>query len=114
MSDPSKKNPLVERENGAYHQFTELCLASQQGDLEHLKILFNRGADFNQSDYDGRTPLHIAVSESHLEVCQFLIRIAKCNIHKIDRWNATPHSEGIKNPALKPLFTESYSHSGDE
>lgn len=114
MSDSSKKNPLVERENGAYHQFTELCLASQQGDLEHLKILFNRGADFNQSDYDGRTPLHIAVSESHLEVCRFLILIAKCNIHKKDRWNSTPYSEGIKNPELKLLFTESESRSGDE
>lgn len=106
VSDTTKLNPLIDQSNETYHQFTELCLASQQGDLEHLKILFNRGADFNQSDYDGRTPLHLAVSEGHVDVCRFLIHIAKANIHKTDRWNTSPMSEALKSTdeALRRLF----------
>ena len=39
------------------NMFSELCLASQRGDLEHLQILFQNNVDFNQSDYDGRNCL---------------------------------------------------------
>jgi len=82
-------------------------MASQQGDLDHLKILFNKGGDFNQSDYDQRTPLHVAVCEGHLNVCKFLIQVAKANIHKKDRWGMTPYAESEKsnNPELKSIFT---------
>ena len=34
---------------------------SKLGDLERLQILFQNNVDFNQSDYDGRTALHLAV-----------------------------------------------------
>ena len=68
-------------------------MAAKQGDLEHLKILFNMEVDLNQSDYDGRTALHIAVSESHYEVCKFLINVGKVALNKTDRWGNTPYSE---------------------
>ena len=81
-------------------------MASQQGDLEHLKILFNKGVDFNQSDYDQRTPLHVAVCEGHIDVCRFLIHVTKANVHRKDRWNVTPFEEAEKsdNPELKLIF----------
>ena len=61
-------------------------MCSKEGDLEHLKILFNRNIDFNQCDYDGRTALHVAVSENHYDVCKFLIQVGKVNVGKKDRW----------------------------
>lgn len=85
--------------------FTELCMAASQGDLEHLKILFNRSVDMNQSDYDGRTALHVAVSESHYEICEFLVKIAKVNIRKMDRWGRTPVSE-CTDDRISTLFQD--------
>ena len=107
-SDSGKVNPLaIPYENESHVRFSELCMASQQGDLDHLKILFNKGVDFNQSDYDQRTPLHVAVCEGHLNVCKFLIQVTKANIHKKDRWGMTPYAESEKsnNPELKSIFT---------
>ena len=57
-------------------------MCAKEGDLEHLKILFNRGIDFNQCDYDGRIALHIAVCKNRQEIVKFLINIAKVNINK--------------------------------
>ena len=42
-------------------------MCAKEGDLEHLKILFNRGIDFNQCDYDRRTALHIASVKTDLK-----------------------------------------------
>ena len=106
-TDSSKINPLTTPyENESRVRFSELCMASQQGDLEHLKILFNKGVDFNQSDYDQRTPLHVAVCEGHIDVCKFLIHVTKANVHKKDRWSMTPYEEANRsdNQELKSVF----------
>ena len=84
--------------------FYELCMSSKEGDLEHLKILFNRKIDFNQSDYDGRTALHIAVCEKKIDIIKFLINIAKIKKDKKDRWGNTPLDECKNDPELIKLF----------
>lgn len=81
--------------------FNQLCMCCKEGDIEHLKVLFNKNIDFNQSDYDGRTGLHIAVSENHEEIVKFLITIAKVNINKKDRWGKTPKEESNNQDILK-------------
>ena len=59
------------------NEFSELCLAAKEGDLEYLKILFNQVVDMSQCDYDGRTALHLAVCENHYEIVEFLLKIVK-------------------------------------
>lgn len=43
----------------------------------------------NIGDYDKRTPLHVAVSQNHLEIVQFLLDNG-ANPNVYDRWGATP------------------------
>mmetsp|Transcript_58628 Transcript_58628/g.143368 ORF Transcript_58628/g.143368 Transcript_58628/m.143368 type:complete len:659 (-) Transcript_58628:243-2219(-) len=43
----------------------------------------------NFRDYDRRTPLHIAASEGHIEICQYLVRKGAM-LNRSDRWGGSP------------------------
>lgn len=73
---------------GSFHPLTEddwtemayvgntarLCQAIVDGDVEHVKDwLSQEGADPNERDYTGRTPLQLAVMSSTVEIVQTLI-----------------------------------------
>ncbi|XP_020395062.1 potassium channel KOR1 isoform X4 [Zea mays] len=47
--------------------------AAFYGDLHQLKSLIRAGADPKNTDYDGRSPLHLAASRGYEDVVQFLI-----------------------------------------
>ena len=97
LSDNTKINPLTDKySSNKINEFSELCLAAQQGDIEHLKKLFNLKIDMNQADYDGRTALHLAACENHIEIVKFLINIGKVKKNPKDRWNNTPLDEATK------------------
>jgi glutaminase len=56
--------------------------------LFHRYILL--GSNVEERDYDGRTALHIAASEGHAHVVQFLLKQWKSSPDPIDRWKRTP------------------------
>ena len=66
-----------------------LCWAASEGDLHEIKRLTAKGMDLNESDYDGRTALHLACSEGKIEVIKYLID-KNVNKNVVDRWNNTP------------------------
>ncbi|KAG7032738.1 Potassium channel SKOR [Cucurbita argyrosperma subsp. argyrosperma] len=81
-------------------QEAELALkvnsAAYHGDLYQLKGLVRAGADPNKTDYDGRSPLHLAASRGFEDIVGFLIQEG-VNIDLKDNFGNTPLMEAIKN-----------------
>lgn len=66
-----------------------VCWAASQGDVHELQRLYASGADMAAADYDGRTGIHLAASEGHLDAVKFLAAKA-VDISPKDRWGGTP------------------------
>ncbi|KAK3132094.1 hypothetical protein QOZ80_6AG0515690 [Eleusine coracana subsp. coracana] len=69
--------------------------AAFYGDLNQLKSLIRAGADPKNTDYDGRTPLHLAASRGYEEIVQFLIHEG-VDINLADEFGNTPLLEAVK------------------
>ncbi|MCC6155295.1 MAG: ankyrin repeat domain-containing protein, partial [Candidatus Hydrogenedentes bacterium] len=54
-------------------RLTELHFAAQDGDINAVKQLLNEGHDPNLFDEISHTPLHNALENGHLEVCDVLL-----------------------------------------
>eukprot|EP01035_Chromulina_nebulosa_P032153 gene32153-42915_t len=59
-------NPIVERKR-------ELINAAGDGNVELVKECLDQGRNVNCSLRDGRTPLHAAVENGHMEVVELLL-----------------------------------------
>jgi ankyrin repeat protein len=65
-----------------------LHTAAVMGDAKTTGVLLHYGADAEQPDHAGRTPLHLAVS-SRLEICQLLLE-HRADINAMDDDGFTP------------------------
>ncbi|XP_062413287.1 60 kDa lysophospholipase isoform X1 [Pungitius pungitius] len=94
------------------------CAAARIGDIDALK-----GTNFSLSDYDGRTPLHIAACEGHLKLVEYLLSHG-VKVHAKDRYGDTPlgnavrfrHEEMVKllRKAGAQLSTDELDKAGTE
>lgn len=73
-------------------QLIDVCARGKIG-MAHK--LLQAGADAKFSDYDLRTPLHLACAEGHVSIVRVLIS-AGADISAEDRWAATPFEEAMK------------------
>ena len=55
----------------------------------------------NASDYDGRTPLHLAAAEGHEHCVRFLLSKCQVDPAPTDRWGFTPLSEAERSGHLE-------------
>lgn len=56
-----------------------------------MEELLKEGVDVNSIDLDGRTAMHVAACEGHLEVAKLLLRW-RANVNARDRWGSTVRS----------------------
>ncbi|KAJ4790461.1 Integrin-linked protein kinase family [Rhynchospora pubera] len=70
----------------------QLLFVASHGDIEGVEELLKEGIDVNSIDLDGRTALHIASCEGHLEVVKLLLWW-RANINARDRWGSTPAAD---------------------
>ena len=73
-----------------------MCNAVFENNVEYIKNQINIGTDINVADYDGRTPLHIAVSLNKANIVKILIDNG-ANKYIKDRWGCTPIDEALKH-----------------
>jgi glutaminase len=64
---------------------------ASNGDVDRLRTVADKSL-LGSSDYDGRTPLHLACAEGHEAVVRFLLEVG-VKIDATDRWGRTPMDE---------------------
>ncbi|KAI5434670.1 hypothetical protein KIW84_021484, partial [Lathyrus oleraceus] len=70
--------------------------AAFEGDIYHLKSLIRAGADPKKTDYDGRSPLHLAACRGYEDITLLLIHEG-VDINIKDNFGNTPLLEAVKN-----------------
>jgi len=63
-----------------------MMYAAASGDLHNLRRHMFLGHDLGVGDFDGRTPLHLAAAEGHVECVRFLLHSCGVNAEPTDRY----------------------------
>jgi glutaminase len=79
-------------------QLLHLCVL---GDLKGVKCLkLETNLDLDEGDYDGRTALHLAASENHYTVVEYLLENGAKRVNPTDRWGNTPLDDAVRGAYL--------------
>ena len=89
-------DPSIAFKLDGYEVGVLMCKAAFSGNLEDIQRLVSNGVDTNETDYDGRTALHLAASEGKMEVLKYLVDV-KANIMCRDRFGCTPLEDAVRH-----------------
>jgi glutaminase len=95
----NKENPRLG--NNEEEESTKRTLSiidhAASGNLSAMQRLNIKGEEFSKTNYDKRTPLHLAASNGHLNVIKYLMgHGVERDINAIDRWMGTPYDDAIR------------------
>lgn len=88
-----KKDPRRHRYETKGLSIVNLLFSAASGDVTALRRHKLSGMDITLSDYDGRTALHLAASEGHIDCVVFLLEQCNVPFDPKDRWGNTPIDE---------------------
>ncbi|XP_076279318.1 uncharacterized protein LOC143208632 isoform X2 [Lasioglossum baleicum] len=71
------------------HLQKDINIAANKGDIQTVQCLLKDGADANDKDIDGRTPLHYAVSNGHIDIVNILLTNG-ANVNQVTNKGNTP------------------------
>lgn len=74
-----------------------LCTAAASNNQAKLEELQMSGVDLSAADYDGRTALHLAVSEGHGGIVTWLLETGEVSINVVDRLHHTPLDDALNS-----------------
>lgn len=91
----TKIDPRLPRYKVQSDNVVAACWAASKGDLTAIRRLLVLGANLQEGDYDGRTPLHLAASEGHTAVVEFFV-LQGVELNPRDRWGGTPLDDALR------------------
>jgi ankyrin repeat protein len=93
------ENPLTEHIDTEYfaQRQTLLHCACKKGYFDMVRwLVVEHSANVDLVDFNGNSPLHLAVYGGHLDIVEYLLNRG-CNPHFRNRWGTTAEEEGIKH-----------------
>ncbi|XP_064652355.1 glutaminase liver isoform, mitochondrial-like isoform X2 [Lineus longissimus] len=91
LKHTSKKlDPRRRSGDNKAQQIVNLLFGAFNGDVTAMRRYALWGIDMGMSDYDGRTALHLAAAEGHLETVAFLVEKCGVSVTPKDRWGFVP------------------------
>jgi len=94
----SKNDPTLRTRQTQRKNIQAMLYAAANGDVKEMDRLQRQGVDLFVKDYDARSCLHLACSEGHHRVVEYLVEKAEhlskmekvSRLSPLDRWNRTP------------------------
>jgi Amt family ammonium transporter len=83
-----------------------LCTAAASNSQAKLESLQMSGVDLSAADYDGRTALHLAVSEGHTGIVLWLLQTGDCAVNVVDRMHHTPLDDALNSAGAQKIELE--------
>ena len=74
----------------------ELCQHAREGNLESIKLLVDCGIQVAAADYDGRTVIHLAASNGHKHIVDFLAMRRCVDLTLRDRWGGSALDDAVR------------------